>query len=176
MLYKTFITQWKHPVKGDWTEEVKTNLEELNISLELDDIKKKSKSSFKKLVKVKTTEYTLNYLLSLKEKHSKMDKLTYTELKLQNYLKNKNISVEEARNLFRYRTRVAKFKENMKSSFLVTTCPLCLVQPDTQVHSFQCPELRVKLEGIYNDIFTEDIPTNISKTLLRITKRREDLF
>ena len=88
MLYKTFITQWKHPVKGDWTEEVKTNLEELNINLELEDIKKKSKSSFKKLVKVKTTEYTLNYLLSLKEKHSKMDKLTYTEQKLQNYLKN----------------------------------------------------------------------------------------
>ena len=56
-----------HPVKGDWAEEVKTNLTELNICLELEDIKNKSKSSFKNLVKVKTQEYTLNYLLNKKE-------------------------------------------------------------------------------------------------------------
>ena len=105
-----------------------------------------------------------------------MNNLTYTEHKLQNYLRDKKISVEKARKLFRYRTRVAKFKDNMKSSFPVTTCPLCLVQPDTQVHSFQCPEVKVKLEGNYNDIFRENIPTNISRTLLQISKLRENLF
>ena len=178
MLYETFITQWKYPVKGDWTLEVKANLTELNICLELEDIKNKSKSSFKNLVKVKTQEYTLNYLLNKKERHSKMENLNYFKLKLQNYLRDKNISVDEARNLFRYRTRVAKFKQNMKSSFSVATCPFCLVQPDTKAHTFQCPDLKlkVKLEGNYCDIFSENIPKDISITLLKISKIREDIF
>ena len=145
MLYKTFLSQWKYPVKDDWTEEVKSNLEELEINLNLEEIGKKSKNSFKRLVKIKTKEYALNQLLETKEKHKKMENLHYTELKLQGYLKNCNISVAEACNLYKYRTRVAKFKENMKGSYSCTTCPLCLVQPDSQAHSVQCPEVKDKL-------------------------------
>ena len=51
MLYKVFINQWRRPVKGDWVEEAKNNLAEFDINLSLDDLKNKSKSSFKKLVK-----------------------------------------------------------------------------------------------------------------------------
>ena len=114
MLYKVFITQWKYPAKDDWALKVKENLKELNINLDLNDIKKKSEYSFKKLVKIKTQEYTLNYLLELKDKHSKMEKLEYDELKLQDYLKDDDIPVAEAKNLFRFRTRSARFKENIK--------------------------------------------------------------
>ena len=45
MLYETFISQWKYPVKDDWTEEVKSNLEELEIILNLEEIRKKSKNT-----------------------------------------------------------------------------------------------------------------------------------
>ena len=125
-------------------------------------------------------ECTLEYLLKLKEKHTKMENLEYSELKMQSYLKDPDISVAEARNLYRYRTRSAKYKENMKSSYTTTSlaCLVCFVQPDTQQHSLQCPEIKakVKVEGIYKDIFEEDIPSDISKTLLRISKFREDLF
>ena len=180
MLYKVFISQWKYPVKDDWTEEAKTNLEELGIDLTLEQLKLKSINSFKRMVKTKTKEYTLNYLLDLKEKHSKMDDLSYSNLKLQNYLKDSDKSVAEIQNLYRYRTRVAKYKENMKNSYTNTSkaCPLCLLQPDTQQHSVQCTEVKSKVlvEGTYKDIFKEDIPCDISKTLLRITKLREDLF
>ena len=34
-------------------------------------------------------------LLETKEKHNKMENLQYTELKLQRYLKNGNISIEQ---------------------------------------------------------------------------------
>ena len=50
MLYKVFKAQWDYPVKDDWTIEVKKNLEELNITLALEEIKRKSANNFKRLV------------------------------------------------------------------------------------------------------------------------------
>ena len=178
MAHKFFLSQWKYPVRDDWTLEAKENLKELDINLTLEEIKKKSKNSFKRLVKTKAKEYTLNYLLDLKEKHSKMEKLQYTELKLQTYLKTDEIPVSEAKNLYRFRTRCAKFKENMKNGYQSTPCPFCLVQPDNQTHSVQCTVVksRVKIDGNYEDIFKEKIPSNISKTLLNISKLREEVI
>ena len=46
-------------------------------------MKGKSPDSMKKLVKVKAIEYSWNILLNKKEKHYIMDKLDYSELKLQ---------------------------------------------------------------------------------------------
>ena len=88
MLSKVFVSQWKYPVKDDWTEEARLNLSELDINLSLEEIKRKSADSFKRMVKIKAKEYTLDYLLKLKGKHSKMNNLNYPELKLQNYLKD----------------------------------------------------------------------------------------
>ena len=94
--------------------------------MDLVEIGKKSFYSFKKLVKVKSKEYALEHLLKLKSKHSKMENLDYVELELQKYLKTKDITVQEAKNLYRFRTRVDKFGENMKSNLNVTiACPLC---------------------------------------------------
>ena len=59
MLYKVFLYQWKFPVKGDWVLEAKKNLEELDIDLSLEDLRQKFAYSFKRLVKTKTKEYTL---------------------------------------------------------------------------------------------------------------------
>jgi predicted metal-dependent hydrolase len=88
-----FHTQWKFLAKDDWTTQVQKDLVDFEIHMSLGKIKKKSPDSFKRLVKRKTKEYTLNYLLGLKEKHSKMDNLNYIELKLQNYLKDDKIPV-----------------------------------------------------------------------------------
>ena len=95
-------------------------------------------------------------MLGLKERHTKMEKLYYSVLK-----------------------HSALFKENMKNSFLQSTaCPFCFVQPDNQTHSVQCTVVisKTKVEGNYEDIFKENIPTVISKTLLRISKLREGIL
>ena len=178
MLYKVFKAQWDYPVKGDWTLDVRKNLEELNIDLTLEEIKQKSKNSFKRMTRIKAKEYSLNYLLNLSDRHEKMENLLYTDLRMQNYLNDSEIPVKEAKNLFRFRTRSAKFKENMKNSYNIRTCPLCCVQPDTQAHSLQCHEVKskIRVEGNYGDIFSKNIPTNISKTLMRITELRKDFF
>ena len=70
MLHQVVTIQWKYPVKDNWTLKVNENLKELDLSLSLDEIKKKSEYSFKRLVKIKAEEFTLNYLLELKERHS----------------------------------------------------------------------------------------------------------
>ena len=51
MLYKFFSAQWKYPVKNDWTEQEKLDLEEFEISSNLEWIRSKSKLAFKKLVR-----------------------------------------------------------------------------------------------------------------------------
>ena len=57
-------------------------------------------------------------------------------------------------------------------------CQQVLVQPDTQKHNLECNEVKSTtiIKGKYEDIFDEDIPSKISKTLLRIAKLREKLF
>ena len=125
------------------------------------------------MVKVKTKDYALKYLLELKEKHSKMDSLQYDELKIQNYLKDTNIPVKEAQIVFRYRTRMAKFKENYNGN----ECPFCLVHSDTQAHYVQCSVVKENIEvsGDYKEIFTDEISREISKTLFRVTQFRENM-
>ena len=113
----------------------------------------------------------------MKQKHSKMDNLKYVELKIQNYLKDGKITVKEAQNIYKYRTRVAKFKDNFKNNNDEFACPLCLTQPDTQAHCVQCPVVKANIDvrGEYTDIFTEDISQEISQTLLKITQFRENM-
>ena len=114
----------------------------------------------------------------VKEKHSKMDNLVYPKLKLQNYLKDSQISVQAATNLFRWRTRSALFKTNFGNSYQNTACPYCHDEPDSQEHALQCTVVAQKIEivGEYSDIFDEDIPTDISETLMKIIKLREEIF
>ena len=175
MLSKVFIAQWKYPVKDDWTLKAKENLKDFSMDMSLKDLQRISQYSFKKMVKVKTKEYALDYLLELKSKHSKMNNLDYPELKLQDYLKDPKISVQESKNLFRFRTRTANFKTNMKSSYQCLLCPLCSLESDTQEHSMQCTKVKseICIVGNYYEIFREDIPQDIAKTLLKIVEFRK---
>ena len=176
MLYQFFEAQLKYPCKDDWTLTVTQDLKDFGISEKFAYIKSISANSFKRLVKVKTKEYTLNFLLKIKAKHTKMDDLVYTELKMQKYLKSEEIPVNQAKNLFRFRTRSAHFKANYGERYESKGCPLCFVHIDTQVHATQCQIANKKIEmiGKYSDIFREKVPTDIAKTLLKISQLRED--
>ena len=178
MCSKMLRAQWEYPVKNDWTKKVQEDLNELNIDLSLEEIKKKSENSFKRLVKIKTEELALDYLLNLKENHTKMDNIHYSQLKMQMYLKSDKIPVNEAKNIYKFRTRVAKFKENFKNGNVSIACPMCHLQPDTQEHSLVCQSVKSKItiEGAYSDIFQENVPSNLSKTLMKIIELRKDLM
>ena len=91
-------------------------------------------------------------------------------------IKDKDISVQSAKNLFKWRT--AMFNMNYGDMYANTACPFCLVVPDSQSHSLECNVVKQKIniQGDYSDIFDEHIPSDISNTLLKISKLREEIF
>ena len=54
-----------------------------------------SKDAFKRLVKLKAKVYAMKILLEKKSQHSKMDNVSYRDLKMQNYLLDENLTSEE---------------------------------------------------------------------------------
>ena len=142
MLYKFFITQWNNPTRGDWSELVKKDLDDFKISKDLENISHMSNQPFKKLVKKEAKEYAFEKLSSMKDGHSKMENLQYTEIKMQEYMKSKNIKLKEALNIFQARTRMAKFGENYRAGADYVMCPLCSEDLDNLKHSFQCKILK----------------------------------
>ena len=178
MLGKFFANQWKYPGKNDWVHQVKEDLTDFGLKLNLTELRKTSINSMKKLLKKHMKEFSLNYLTTIQESHSKMDDLVYPRLKLQNYLKDGKISVQAAKTLFKWRTRSSMFKINFGNSYLNKACPYCLIEADSQEHALKCTVVKGKVEvkGEYSDIFDEDIDTNISETVMRITKLREEIF
>ena len=62
------------------------------------------------------------------------------------------------------------------SSNIPIACPLCHVHPDTQENSVQqCSVVKekVNVKGSYKDIFLEDVPVDIVRTLMKIMELRE---
>ena len=69
-------------------------------------------------------DYEYNRLMVAKQGHSNMGNLSYTKLEMQNHLKLENINAIEARTLFRYRTRMANYGENVRGQAGPVSCPL----------------------------------------------------
>ena len=76
-------------------------------------------------MKVKAQEYALDKLNKVKARHSKMDGIFYPRLEMHKYLKTKNISPENEKRIFAYRTRMAGFTENFRGPYGPKLCPLC---------------------------------------------------
>ena len=155
MLAKFFQVQWKYPTRGDWVEDVRQDLIDFGINESLDVIKSKSEYSFKNLVKKKAYEYAFYSFLEKKESHSKLDKLFYTKLDTQPYLKDGDLSKEQAQLVFSYRVRMADYSDNYQSYSGHTPCALCLAHLDCQAMSFGCPTIKenVTVQGKYKRLF-----------------------
>ena len=177
MLSKFFLTQWKYPTgKQEWTEQVKKNLEEFG-GEDLDWMKNKSKSSFKTIVKKQARKLALHTLILEKERHSKMENLNYKNLEMQDYSKDQTINVNQARTLFRFRTRMARFWGNFKGGRPPQKCPVCseVMSIDTQSHSFQCEVLgaSININGNYENIFEAKVTQTVARTVENIEKFRQ---
>ena len=115
------------------------------------------KCKFKKLVYNQLQEVAREYLISLKEKHSKLDNIknTYT---LEPYLTSNNITTEEKQTLFKLRTRMIEVKDNFKSYYgQDLTCKFC-PEKETQSHLLVCREIVDTIDTSkysYEDIFKD---------------------
>ena len=61
-----------------------------------------------------------------------MKNLFYSELEMQEYLVDKNMTTSQAKAVFKFKTRMANFSDNFKAGGLTKTCPMCHEAPDTQ--------------------------------------------
>ena len=177
MLYKFLITQWNNPTRGDWTELVKEDLKEFGIQEDIVSLKHVKRIPFKKHVKKKAREYAFQELMDSverKEGNSKLRKLNYTELKIQNYLKDRSIKLEDTFNIFKYRTHMADFGENFRAGTDIVLCPLCLDHEDSQAKSFECEIIRNKMEvkGSINEVYNGNLTMNTIETIKEINKIR----
>ena len=178
MIHQFFTTQWNNPIKADWTETVRNDLEEFGLPEDFGFLKSKSKSSFKKLVKKKAREIALEQLLENKEKHLKMKKMDYSELKLQQYFQLPEISIAQARNIFKYRTRMLPFGENFRGQKESVICPLCHTHPDSQEWCLRCPAMRKEISENPNmdDIHTDELKMDTVQAVKEILKVRQNIL
>ena len=134
---------------------------------------------FKSLVKKRARQFELARLLDMKETKakSKMKNLTYSDLKMQDYLLLNTINISQAKALFKFRLRMAPFGENFRGGQKTILCPLCDGHPDGQSESFQCVQLKkvVEVKGNYNQIFSQFIPLELVKTVHNICTFRDEL-
>ena len=112
-----------------------------------------------------------------------MDNLTYKKLAIQPYLTFTKIYPQLAKDIFKWRTRMAKFKVNFRNGSDNIKCPLGCQHDDSQQNILKCdainceaPELKT-LKDSYNDIFSYN-PLKIKAimdTLIKAYKIREDM-
>ena len=84
MISQVFRVQWSQPDKNDWILLVQKDLMDFNIEVNLSYIKRKSKLSFKNLVKMRAHEYEFTQLLKSKQKHLELEN-SYSKLEKQKY-------------------------------------------------------------------------------------------
>ena len=177
LLYKFFMTQWTNPCKSDWTEKVKVDLADLNIRQDLAFISSFSKLSFKNLVKQRIKEYSLDVLKERKYRHTKMDDVLYTELKIQDYLLSEELTVDQKRVVFLYRTRMANYSENYRGKDPPKPCKVCKLHVDCQAHGVRCLETRkhIKTIGKFDEIFSGNISSKTALMLEEIENYRNEM-
>ena len=174
MVFSFFITQWYSPSPGDWTEQVRQDLNDFNIPCSFDLIESKSAEAFKSLVKKKAKEFAFKELLNKKAKHSKMDNLSYSKYNLQEYFLSYQTSNNQKRLIFKYRTKMERFGENYRGGKTHVMCPVCKLHYDNQDLVLQCPEVRKNIpdDGNMKELYSETINTDIVETLTKVMKFR----
>ena len=172
LLFKFFLAQKNDPVKGDWTEQVQSDMKDIDLKLTMNEIKTLSQESFRNTVKKAVEKAAFTWLLSEKAKKSKLKELEYRKLECQNYLRSTELETREKKFLFQIRTRMIEVKANFKNNHSDILCPLGCEDEDDQNHLLHCKKLIQNNNDIttgnieYSDIFHEDISRQVR--ILRI--------
>ena len=127
---------------------------------------------FKKYIKTKVKEMALQYLNSLKSKHSKVKHIKFEQLNPQKYFFQEDFTIKEIQLLFNLRTRMIDVKKNFSSIYENLNCDFCDDNEiDSQNHLIKCQKLLSMLsdQEICSDVKYEDIFSNAQKQL-RITR------
>ena len=159
LLSNVFRAQVDYPVKGDWVNTIKKDLEELEMNLSYEEIKRNTKEQFKRIVKEHVNEKAFKYLKNLQQTHSKAKPIQYEKFSLQNYLRADNkLTTKEKSFTFALRTRMLELRANFKSGKSDLNCRLCNKHEENQQMLLKCSALNSDHLSTppYSDLYSED--------------------
>ena len=170
------MAQLKSRNKKDWVTTVLKDLEELEIKLSFEEIRKMKKSSFQALVKTKINEYAFKNLEKEKLSHSKVVKINHKMLQLRTYFvpNNMKASKEEIQTIFKLRCRMTNLKTNMKGMYENIECPLCEGKgaEDSQEHVIQeCKMIENMIQDKSEMINYDNLYENDALKLIEIGRK-----
>ena len=181
-----FMAQQEFPSKkkDDWVSEIQHNLTECNISYSAAEIKRMSQYKFKKIVKEAIQIKVMSYLFVLQRKHSKSEKLVYTN-KMVPYLKSSELSTENKKILFKLRSKMLHFKANFSSMYKNNLqCSLCqdMNTIENEQHMLICPVLtnnpklkedikNVKYEDVFSSSNKQEVAAKVFKKIVEIYEK-----
>ena len=147
VLQRVYMAQKENPLEGDFFKLVQHDFELINEKFDEKFIKSLSKNKMKKYVKSKIRKAAFNYLLSEKDKKSKIKEISYKKFKLQNYITSNLFSNYEVQVLIKLRSRNIDVKSNFKTHFRNLQCSInnCSEIEDQQ-HILKCKPVLKKLD------------------------------
>ena len=173
LIRKVYNVQKLAPIKNDWYMQIKDDLESCKIEFSEAEVSSMKKEKFKNIVKERVRNEAREYLLTLKQNHTKSSQLDET-FQLQPYLQSDTLSIQEKQLLFKFRTYTYNCKANFKGSYNTTQCNFCNSE-DTQEHLFHCQLFKdlnlnpYKHQHIFGSLKEQ---TEIVKILTLIDQRR----
>jgi hypothetical protein len=183
LLKTVFMAQKDNPTQGDFVTLVEKDLNTLGISYEEATSNKLSKNELKTRLKVCATNVALKQLKIDQLSHNKVKHIVYTNLQMQHYLINENLTSAEIQTLFAFRSSCTRgIKMNFKNMYKkCLLCPLkCnMFQKDTQEHLLECPKLNDCVNTNVNiiDIFSENMQQErVAKLLAKLLRKRNKIL
>ena len=139
--------------------------------------------SFKKLVKEKTEKAAFKYLLSEKEKQTKISNIECKNLDIQEYLSSGACNVKLAKLIFKARSQTLDIKTQRKWKYFDILCTGCMSKEETGQEILSCKILNDKnmtsnVSVMYSDFYSENIYDIVKtgKILQENLKRRNEIF
>ena len=141
MLSRVFHAQDQQPVKNDWSVQVKKDLEQIGLGeMSFQEIKSKSKETFKKMVKDRCSQLAFSELMKEANTKSKMQNLKYDKLEMQKYLKSECLTTPQKKLLFKIRTRAVDTPDSYGRN---EKCKMCNVERDEISHVIECVVVKI---------------------------------
>ena len=141
MIYQVLKATLDNPIKNDFVNTCKEYLENLDISLSFQEIENMSQWSFKNLVKAKTEAAGFKYLLSQKEKQTKVLHIEYCELRIQEYFIGGNCNRKLSQLIFKARSQTLDIKTQQKWRYADSTCIGCKIREESGEEILICGKL-----------------------------------
>ena len=127
--------------------------------------------------------HTLDYLNSIKARHSKVKHIPHTVLKMEDYVRPNQSTTRECKFLFAARRRMLDIRANYSGQHEDTLCPLCSREEDTQQHLMVCEKLCDHWTGVstlpeYENLFEKNIDDKIkvSRVLMSQLEKRNSCW